>query len=140
MMNADVPLASSRRLIFGGPSDRSPINWIEFVRCQMRADETYSEAKRQFRVRNKDVLMNAHSLICGVPLLSLMCSARVRRYLRLLVGVVDVRLVRLICCQIMLKATSPCSLFICHAPTWDPSSILITLPSSRVRLGVSYYS
>ena len=27
----------------------------------MRANETYSEAKRQFSVRNMDVLMNVHS-------------------------------------------------------------------------------
>ena len=27
----------------------------------MRANETYSEAKRQFNVRNRDVLMNAQS-------------------------------------------------------------------------------
>ena len=29
--------------------------------CQVRANETYSEAKRQFSARNKDVLMNAQS-------------------------------------------------------------------------------
>ena len=27
--------------------DRSRVNWEEFVRCQVRANETYSEAKRQ---------------------------------------------------------------------------------------------
>ena len=26
--------------------DRSRVNWEEFVRCQVRANETYSEAKR----------------------------------------------------------------------------------------------
>ena len=31
--------------------DRSWVNWEEFVRCQVRANETYSEAKRQFNVR-----------------------------------------------------------------------------------------
>ena len=35
------------------------VNWEEFVRCQVRANETYSEAKRQFSARNRDVLMNA---------------------------------------------------------------------------------
>ena len=30
--------------------DRSRINWKEFVRYQVRANETYSEAKRQFNV------------------------------------------------------------------------------------------
>ena len=38
--------------------DRSRDNWEEFVRCQVRANETYSEAKRQFSDRNRDVFMN----------------------------------------------------------------------------------
>ena len=33
----------------------------EFVRYQVRANETYSEAKRQFSNRNRDVLMNVQS-------------------------------------------------------------------------------
>ena len=41
--------------------DRSRVNWEEFVHCQVRANETYSEAKRQFSARNRDVLMNAQS-------------------------------------------------------------------------------
>ena len=41
--------------------DPSRINWEEFVRCQVRANETYSEAKRHFSDRNKDVLVNVHS-------------------------------------------------------------------------------
>ena len=41
--------------------DRSRDNWEEFVRCQVRANETYSEAKHQFSVRNIDVLMNVQS-------------------------------------------------------------------------------
>ena len=41
--------------------DRSRVNWEEFVHCQVRANETYSEAKRQFGARNMDVLMNAQS-------------------------------------------------------------------------------
>ena len=55
--------------------DRSRVNWEEFVRCQVRVNETYSEAKRQFSDRNKDVLMNVQSPISGGPLLSLQCSA-----------------------------------------------------------------
>ena len=39
--------------------DHSLVNREEFVYCQVRANETYSEAKRQFSVRNRDVLMNA---------------------------------------------------------------------------------
>ena len=41
--------------------DRSRVNWEEFVRCQVRANELYSEANHQFSVRNMDVLMNVHS-------------------------------------------------------------------------------
>ena len=52
--------------------DRSQVN------LEVRANETYSEAKRQFSVRNRDVLMNAlsphqssvvvHSKVCCVRL------------------------------------------------------------------------
>ena len=41
--------------------DRSRFNWEESVRCQVRANETYSEAKHQFSDRNRDVLMNVQS-------------------------------------------------------------------------------
>ena len=41
--------------------DRSRVNWEEFVRCQVRANKIYSEAKRQFSDRNRNVLMNVHS-------------------------------------------------------------------------------
>ena len=41
--------------------DRSLVNWEEFVCCQVRAIETYSETKRQSSVRNRDVLLNAQS-------------------------------------------------------------------------------
>ena len=55
--------------------DRFRVNWEEFVRYQVRPNETYSEAKRQFSDRNRDVLMNVQSLTSGGPLLSLRCSA-----------------------------------------------------------------
>ena len=42
-------------------SDCSRVNWEEFVRCQVKANETYSEAKRQFSDRNRDVLINVQS-------------------------------------------------------------------------------
>ena len=58
MINAGMLLASSRRLIFGAPVNRSRVNWEEFVRYQVRANETYSEAKRQISDRNRDVLLN----------------------------------------------------------------------------------
>ena len=41
--------------------DRSRVNWEEFVHCQVRANETYSEAKRQFGYRNRAVLINVQS-------------------------------------------------------------------------------
>ena len=41
--------------------DRSRVNWEQFIRHQVRTNETYSEAKRQFRDRNRDVLMNVQS-------------------------------------------------------------------------------
>ena len=42
--------------------DRSRFNWEEFVNCQVRANESYSEAKRQFSAKNRNVIMNAQSL------------------------------------------------------------------------------
>ena len=41
--------------------DRSRVTWEEFVHCQVRANETFSEAKSQFSDRNRDVLMNVQS-------------------------------------------------------------------------------
>ena len=41
--------------------DRSLVNWEEFVHCQVRANKTYSEAKRQFSDRNRAVPMNVQS-------------------------------------------------------------------------------
>ena len=41
--------------------DRSRDNWEEFVHYQVKANETYSEAKRQFSDRNRDVLKNIQS-------------------------------------------------------------------------------
>ena len=41
--------------------DRSRVHREEFVHCQVRANETYSKAKRQFSARNRDVLMYAQS-------------------------------------------------------------------------------
>ena len=55
--------------------DRSRVNWERFVHCQVRANETYSEAKRQFSARNRDVLMNARSPHKWWSTLSLLYSA-----------------------------------------------------------------
>ena len=41
--------------------DRSLVNCEEFVHCQVRPSETYSEVKRRVSARNRDVLMNAQS-------------------------------------------------------------------------------
>ena len=41
--------------------DRSRVNWEEFVRCQGRANETYSGGQASFSDRNRDVLMNVQS-------------------------------------------------------------------------------
>ena len=41
--------------------DRSRVKWEEFVRCQARPNETYSDSKHQFIDRNRDVLMNVQS-------------------------------------------------------------------------------
>ena len=40
---------------------RSRVHRKEFVRCQVRANETYSEAKHLFSDRKADVLINIHS-------------------------------------------------------------------------------
>ena len=42
--------------------DRSRVNWRDFLRCQVRANETNLEAKHQFSDRNRVVLMNVQFL------------------------------------------------------------------------------
>ena len=64
-------------------------NCKKFVHCQVRANETYSEAKSQFVTGTGMFLSIPSPLInCG-QLLSLRCSARVRLCLCLLVRVVN---------------------------------------------------
>ena len=41
--------------------DRCRVNFEEFLHRQVRANETYSQAKHQFSTRNWDVLLNAQS-------------------------------------------------------------------------------
>ena len=80
------------------------VNWKEFFCCQVRANETYSEATRQFGDRKRAVLVNIQSPRGGC--------------LRLLVRVVDWRvslLVKLICCLIILTASSLMNLLICRS-------------------------
>ena len=91
--------------------DRSRVNWEEFFLCQVRANETYSEAKHPFSDRDRDVLMNVYS---ANKWWSTLMSAV---HLHSLVRVVDwcvSRLVRLICCRIILTASSPGRLLICR--------------------------
>ena len=61
--------------------ERSLINWKEFVRCLVRANETYSEAKHQFSDRNIALLENVQSPHKWWATLSQLCSARVRHCL-----------------------------------------------------------
>ena len=96
--------------------DRYRFNWEEFVcvRCPVRANEIYSEAKCQKHECSYECLS---LFISGGPLLSLLCSAWVRHCHRILVWLVDwceCRSVRLICCQIILTASSTGSLSICR--------------------------
>ena len=69
--------------------DRSRVNWEEFVCCQVRANKTYSEVKRQFSDRHRDVFMNVQSPLKWWSTLKYACSARVQHCLRSLVRVVD---------------------------------------------------
>ena len=41
--------------------DHSQVNWEKLVHYQVSAKEMYSEAKRQFSVKNRNVLINAQS-------------------------------------------------------------------------------
>ena len=142
--NKDKPWADDQcRLAFGlkqeahlpWTRDHSRVKWEEFVRCQVRANETYSEAKSQLSDRNMNVLMMSSPFKSGGPLLSLRCSARVRRCLRLFVRVVDwcvSRLVRLICCWIILTASIPGRLLACRSLVFY-LLVLTPLRSGRVR-------
>ena len=41
--------------------DRCQVNWEEFIHYQVRVNETYSEARRLFSFKRRDLLMNAKS-------------------------------------------------------------------------------
>ena len=96
--------------------DRSWVNWEEFVFCQVRTNETYSEVKRQFSDRNRDVLMNVqsphkwwstlNSVVFGssssLPPLVSECG-----------GLVCQSVGKVMCCRIILTASSPGRLLIC---------------------------
>ena len=117
---------------------RTRVNSQEFIRFQVRANETYSQTMRQWSDRNNDVLMNVQSTLKSAVFGSR--QPRVRHCLRLLVGVVAScanRLVRLICCRIILIASCSGSLLIYH-PLAPLRIVLSPLPSGRVRSGVAF--
>ena len=95
--------------------DRSQVNWDEFVCCQVRAHETFSEAKRQFSDRNRDVLMNVQSPNKWWSTLKCVVFGSSSALPPFVVRVVDCcvsLLVRLISCWIILTASSPGRLLI----------------------------
>ena len=55
--------------------DRSRVYWDEFDFCQVRANETYLNGKRQLTVRNVKVLVMPSPFKSGGSLLSLLCYA-----------------------------------------------------------------
>ena len=94
---------------------KSRVSWEDLVRCQVRANETYSRSSISLVPETGMFFWMTSLLISGGPLLSLLSSAWVRHCHRLLVEVVDwceSRLAKLICSRIILMASSPESLFI----------------------------
>ena len=61
MINAGMNIGLKQEAHLRWTRDRSRVTWEEFVHCQVRANETYSEPKHQFSARNRDVLMNVQS-------------------------------------------------------------------------------
>ena len=107
---------------------RSRVNWEEFVRCQVRANETNSEAKRQFSARNRDVLIKwlstLKSAVFGL-------SSSLPPLVGGGGGLVSELVGKVICSRIILMVSSPESLLICRSLVIRPP-----LPSGRLRSGV----
>ena len=63
MRNKDKPWFDDQFRHAFGLKQEAHLRWTRdlFVRCQVKANETYSEAKRHFSDRNRDVLMNVQS-------------------------------------------------------------------------------
>ena len=101
--------------------------------------DTHMWPSVSFVIETGMFLWTFRPLISGGPLLSLLCSARVHHCLCSLVRVVDwcvSRLVRLICCRIILTASGPGRLLIYRSLVIH----LLVLPPlrlGRVRWGVS---
>ena len=110
----------------------------EFVRCQVRANETCSEGNRQFSDRNKDVLMNVKSLHkCWSTLnYAVFSSSSSLSPLFSWGGGLVYEDIKLIWCPIILTASSPGSLLICRSLAIH---LLVSSPllSGRVRSRVS---
>ena len=112
----------------------SRVNWEDFV-CQVRANETYSEAKRQFSDKNRDVLMNVQSphkwwftlksAVFGSSLLLPPLVSEGGGLVCELVGKADL-------CRIILTASSPVRLLICRS-LLIRLLVLPPLRSGRVR-------
>ena len=105
------------------------------VCCQVRANETYSEAKHQFSDRNRDVLMNVQSPHMWWSTLKSEVLGSSSSLPPLVMRVVDwcvSRLVRMICCRIVLTASSPGRLLI-YSSLVIRLLVLSPLPSGRVR-------
>ena len=105
----------------------------------MRANETYSEAERQFSESNRAVLVIVESpnkwwfsLKSAVYGTSSSFPPLVSEGGRL----VSESLVRLICCRIILTASSPGRLLICRSLAIN-LLVLPPLPSGRERSGIS---
>ena len=139
LINAGLFLGLEQEGHFRWTRDCSRVNWEEFAHCHFRANGTYSVAKHQFCDENRAILMNVQfphkwwstlkSAVFGsISSLPLLVSEGG--------GLCVSRLLRLICCRIILTASSPGSLLI-----WCSLAIhllvLPPLPSGRERSGIS---
>ena len=139
MINAGILLASSRRFSFGGPVIALALTGKSLFEARWEPMKPTQRPSVSLVIETGMFLWTFSPLISGGQLLSLRCSARVHRCLRSLVRVVDwcvSRLVRLICCRIILTASSQGRLLIYRALVIH----LLVLPPlrlGRVRWGVS---
>ena len=135
MINAGMLLASSRKLIFGGPmiargltgKSLSAVKW-ELMKPTRRPSVILVTETGLFLWMSSPVISGGPLLTLGVRLEFVIASP-------LFVRVVDwcvCLLVRLICCQIILTASSPGRLLICRSLAIH-LLVLPSLPSGRER-------
>ena len=120
--------------------DRSQANWEEFVRYQVRANESYSEAKRQFSDRNRDVLMNVqspHKWWSTLKSAVFGSSSALPPLVSEGGGLVCESIGKANLLSDLLTASSPGRLLICRSLAIH-LLVLPPLPSGRERLGVSF--